>query len=209
MAIPSALAINLQGTVLITGMFVSATAAATLASVRTVSRIAIQLIGAINRATMPELSAAGATDRRAATKKIVALNLASVGFILVPGAILFSAVGGRVVSIWTNGQIQPDTSFVLLIALSMVAHGLWYYTSNLMLASNAHTAVTRLLVSVSLASILLAVPAAHVFGLTGVGGILVATEVACLAGVLKVALKSGLISSTDFDSALKLRFWRS
>lgn len=209
MAIPSALAVNLQGMVLVTGILVSTTAAATLSSVRTVSRVAIQVVGAINRATMPELSTAGAIDSRAAFGKIIALNLATVSIVLVPGAMLFAAFGDQVVEIWTRGKIVAPPSFVALIAIAAVAHGFWYYTSNLMLASNAHTAVTRLLVVTSMAAIFFAVPAAYVCGLFGIGGVLVLTEIVCLIGVLRVALRSGLFNPADFESALKLKFWRS
>lgn len=209
MAIPAALAINLQGMVMVTGMFVSASAAATLASVRTVSRIAVQIVGAVNRATMPELSAAGARAHHAASSKIVALNLATVGLVLLPGAALFAAFGSHVVGIWTRGKINPDVSFVTLIALATVAHGFWYYTTNLMLASNQHMRTSRLLVFVSIISIALAVPAAHFFGLVGIGAVLLASEVLCLAGVIKTAFEQRLLSLADFESAFTLRFWRS
>jgi O-antigen/teichoic acid export membrane protein len=209
MAIPIALAINLQGMVIVTGLFISTAAAATLAAVRTISRVAIQTVGAVNRATMPELSAAGAREHHGAMGKIVALNLATVSLILLPGGILFAAFGDRIVELWTHGKIRPESSFVALVALAMVAHGLWYFTSNLMLASNTHTKVTRVLVGVSLLSIGLAVPAAYYFGLQGVGNVLVISEVACVFGVLRIALKSKLIRLSDFESAMTLRFWRS
>jgi O-antigen/teichoic acid export membrane protein len=209
MAIPTALAMNLQGIVLVTGFFVSASAAATLTTVRTISRVAVQMVGAVNRATMPELSAAGAKDHHSTLSKLVALNLATVGLILLPGGLLFAAFGDRIVEIWTHGKIRPISSFVTLVALAMVAHGFWYFTSNLMLATNAHTKVTRVLVGVSLLSIGLAVPAAYYFGLQGVGNVLVISEVACVFGVLRIALKSQLIRLSDFESAMTLRFWRS
>jgi len=209
MAIPIALAVNLQGMVIVAGVFVSATAAATLASVRTVSRVAIQAVGAINRATMPELSAAGAKDDMHAFGKIVALNLASVALILVPGALLFGAIGDQVVEIWTRSKIHPAPSLVWLLAISMVAHGLWYYTSNLMLASNAHTKVTRLLTTVCLGAIAAAILAATYLGLLGIGLVLMLSEVACLIGVLRVAFQSGLITANNLEEALTLGFWRS
>lgn len=209
MAIPAALAVNLQGTVIIAGAIISASAAATFASVRTVSRIAVQLVGAVNRATMPELSAAGATNKSSTSRKIIALNLVTAALILFPAAILFAMVGSRVVDFWTGGRIQPAPQFVALVGLAMAAHGLWYYTSNLMLAFNEHTKVTNLLVAVSAATLLVAVPATSLFGLPGLGGTLLISELTCLWGVLRVARKSGLIGVAELEAALKFRFWRA
>ena len=207
MSIPTAIAANLQGTVLIAGIFISAGAAATLVSVRTASRIAVQFIGAINRATMPELSAAGARENRETLTKIVAINLATVALVLVPTALLLALFGSELVRIWTHGHIYPDRSFVCLIAFAMTAHGLWYYTSNLLLASSAHTLIARRLLVISVSTMFATIPLSLLLGLTGVGLTLAIAEVASLVGVFQVAARLRLIGLREIEYALKLRFW--
>lgn len=209
MAIPGVLAVSLQGMVLVAGIIISASAAATVASVRTVSRVAIQMVGVINRATVPELSTATARDQKDALTKIVAVNLASIGLILIPGAILFMLFGAQAVAIWTHGKILPEPSFVHLIAIAMLAHGLWYYTSNLLLASNKHTLVAVPLVVISVGSVFAAIPLAYSHGLVGVGGMIAAAEIVCLVRVLRTAFQLKIIDLAELERALKPRFWQS
>jgi len=53
MAMPVALALNFQGMIWIAGSTIGPAAAAVLATVRTASRVIIQLIGIFSRAAMP------------------------------------------------------------------------------------------------------------------------------------------------------------
>jgi O-antigen/teichoic acid export membrane protein len=188
MTIPAALSLNLQGMVLVVGAVLSPAAASVFVPVRAASRLIIQTIGALNRATMPEISAASATGRRAALYKIISLNMASVVLVLLPGAALFAAYGKQVVEIWSRSQISPDATFVAIMALVMVVHGAWYYASNMLLATNSHRELAGTLLVTSVASVLLAIPLARSFGLTGVGLALLFNEAVCLARTAYVAM---------------------
>lgn len=202
MAIPTALALNLQGMVLVVGTVLSPVAAATLTPVRTASRLVIQGIGTINRATVPELSSAVARHDAADMARVVWVNLASVGILLVPGAIAFAFFGRTIVETWTNGHIVPNSPFVILMALAMVLHGLWYYTANLLLASNSHTELAGSLLLTSIASICIAVPAANVGGLNGVAIVMLVAEAACIARVAQIVARQEFMKSINFRSVL-------
>lgn len=202
MTIPASLSLNLQGILLVVGAVLSPAAAAVFASVRTASRLVIQFIGAINRATMPEISAASATGRRFALARIVAVNVASVVFILVPGAMVFGIYGKPLVEVWSHGRISPDATFVALMALVMLAHGAWYYTSNMLLATNSHQMLAGTLLSTSVTSTLLAVPAAQQFGLRGVALVLLLNELTCLARVIYVVAAFEFLTMAELKSAV-------
>ncbi|PJG55634.1 hypothetical protein CVM73_08745 [Bradyrhizobium forestalis] len=209
MAIPAALAINLQGFVLVTGLLVSASAAAMLTTVRTISRVTVQLVGTINRATMPELSAAGARQQRSTLQKIILLNFASVALILMPGALLLAVIGPELISLWTQGHIQPDWMLVGIISTATVVHGLWYYLSNLLLASNSHTNVSWSLLAISLCSIAIAAPVAMAFGLTGLGSVILLNESISLLAVLRAASKQNIFNATELKAVAKATLWGS
>ncbi|MBK5204483.1 MAG: lipopolysaccharide biosynthesis protein [Polaromonas sp.] len=178
MAIPTALAVNIQGMLLITGIFVSTTAVAVLGPVRTASRIAIQLVGIVNRATMPEFSSALAQGDVNARSKLLRINILMVMLVLMPGAILFGLYGKYLVTFWTGGRINPSADFVELIAVAMFLQGLWYFGSNLLVSVNMHIVFSKKLVLVSLATIIIAIPLGNIFGLIGIAVAILAAEVA-------------------------------
>lgn len=184
MAIPTALAINMQGMILIAGAVVSPAAAAVLGAVRTASRIAIQVVGIINRATMPEFSAALAQGNHSILSKLLKLNILSVVFVLLPGVLGFSVFGQYLVSLWSNSRIIPPEDFVVIMGLAMFFQGIWFFASNLLISINAHGAFARLLLPVSILSIIVSIPVARSFGLLGVGLVVMISEMIVAFGVM-------------------------
>ena len=181
MAIPTALAVNIQGMILITGIFVSTTAVAVLGPVRTASRIAIQLIGIINRATMPEFAAAFAQGDKKARKKIIRINILMIIIVLLPGTILFGIYGSNLVELWTRGHINPPVHFTILISAAMFFHGLWYFVSNLLVSVNMHVGFSMKFLPASLATIFLAIPLGKTYGLTGIATAILVSELITVA----------------------------
>jgi O-antigen/teichoic acid export membrane protein len=189
LSIPAALAINTQGMVLVAGAMVSPVAAAMLSPTRTISRIAIQLVGIINRATIPEFSAACAKGDLPVIRKLIRANAMVMALVLLPGAILFGVFGRQLVELWSKQQISPPLSFVALMALSMFVHGCWYFSSNLLLALNRHTAVAATLLMGAVAAVILAYAVAPTFGLMGVGVSILIAELIAAIRVIVVVLQ--------------------
>lgn len=181
LAIPTALALNLQGMILIAGAVIGPVAAAMLGPVRTASRITIQLIGIINRATMPEFSSAVATGDKASLNRLLSINLRSVFFVLLPGAFLFGWLGDSLVAYWSAGKIRPDAVFVGLIAVSMFVHGLWFFASNLLVSINRHGRFGKLLLPVSVVAVGVTLPLSMHFGLLGLALGIVFSETLAVA----------------------------
>lgn len=177
LAIPGALSLNLQGSLLVAGFSISPVAAATLGAVRTVSRAAIQVVAIVNRATMPELAAAWALRRESLLKRIIAVNLGSVASILIPAAIVFAAFGTSIIRIWTHDVIHAEQTFISLMALALPIHGCWYFALNLLLASNQHTKVSLQLAVLAGVALIPAFILARLFGLNGVAAALLGSEI--------------------------------
>jgi len=195
MAIPTALSINIQGMILVAGAMISPVAAATLGPVRTLSRIAIQIVGVVNRSTMPEFSAAASRHDVHGLRRLLELNLLAILVVLLPGALLFGFFGSRLVARWTAESIVPSPKFVALMAAAMVFNGLWYFTSNLLLAVNAHARLSFVAAAASVVSIGLAIPLARNFGLNGLAFSILCAE---LAAVVFLALfRKRLISGAS------------
>jgi len=184
MAVPTALAINLQGMVLVVGSVLSPAAAGMFVPVRTATRLFVQLAGIINRASMPELAAAYATGSHATLRRIVQANAGIAAALLVPGAIGTVILGPWAIGLWTVGHVVPPRDFLALMAADMVVHAAWFFAFSFVLAVNLHARLGLPLLIVMAADIALAIPAAHAWGLNGVSATMLAGDAAALALVV-------------------------
>lgn len=180
MAIPVALALNIQGMVLVVGSLLGPVAVAMFAPVRTASRLAGQLVGAVNRAIVPELSAARGRGDKEEELRLWRINDRLIWLALVPAAILFALFGSEAVALWTGGRIDPAPLFVAIMAISMAPHASWYYRLLLLSASHEHIALAKSVVGVSALGLGIAAAAAPLYGLPGVAAALVLTDVILL-----------------------------
>ncbi len=180
LAIPGALALNQQGAALIIGLTIGPAATAAFTAVRTATRLAIQAISVINRATVLELFVASARQNKPAVVRILWINVLSAAFLLTPIAILSFSFGPEIIGLWTGGAIVPASSFVVWMTIGMILHACWYFGTNLLMATNAHLSMVGVLLFTSVVTIALSWPAAHYFSLTGAAILLAAAEAACL-----------------------------
>jgi O-antigen/teichoic acid export membrane protein len=184
MVVPTISALNLQGITLVTGFALGPHAVAVLSPVRTLSRIAIQLVGIVNRASLPEFSAAYATEDAQKLHKIINLNIRTILFILFPGVVAFAVAGSWFVRIWSGGTVSPETVFVSVIALGVLLQGMWVFASNLFLAINR---VGTFTFALSLA-VFVSICTGFVFGkLWGLVGVAVAIALGELISVVGAA----------------------
>lgn len=170
MSIPISLALNMQGVAVVLGAIVSPTATAALSTTRTVSRIAVQIISALNRALIPELSAASARGDHGAREKILRINRMVLLAIVIPAAIAFIALGRPLVSLWTSGRISPPFLTVAFLGVAMALHCVWFFGTNMLSATNAHGRMAVGLLFSSLLTVGLSYIGGHAYGIDGVAG---------------------------------------
>ncbi|MGY3146026.1 O-antigen/teichoic acid export membrane protein [Bradyrhizobium sp. USDA 3397] len=178
MAMPVALALNFQGMIWIVGSSLGPTAAAVLSTVRTASRVIIQLVGIFSRAAMPIYSASVATNNARSLDIIQRVDRVLMLVLLFPGCAAFGLFGVQLVGLWTHGHIVPDASFVWIIAAGALFHGLWFFRTNLLVSINKHVKFGWALVGLTLAFTSLGIPSVKLFGMTGVATNLLALEFA-------------------------------
>ena len=188
MTIPVALAVNLQGVVLLVGIVLSPVSVALFVPVRTASRVIIQTIGVVNRATMPEIGRAFGANADGAMLKLLKLNFWMVLVMLVPGGIAFAVFGDQFVTWWSGGHIVPPKSFVQIMAIAMVIHGCWYFGSNILLATNSHAALAKYILGSSVVSLVLLVVFAQRFGLSGAAFASVLSELINAIAVFQIII---------------------
>jgi O-antigen/teichoic acid export membrane protein len=176
MAMPVALALNFQGMIWIAGSAIGPAAAAVLSTVRTASRVIIQIIGIFSRAAMPIYSASVAVNNERSRDRIEQTLRLLTYFLLIPGCVAFGIFGRRLVNIWTRGSIDPAPAFVWLIAASALFHGFWVFRTSLLVSINKHVKFGVALVLLTFVFTLLGLPSALLFGMNGVAANLVVLE---------------------------------
>jgi O-antigen/teichoic acid export membrane protein len=183
MAIPSAMAINFQGMAWIAGAFLGPSAAALLVTVRTASRVIVQLVGVFSRAAMPLYARSVATSDHHAKRTITRINDALTILCLIPGSIAFAIFGRQLVMLWTHGKLVPDEPLLVLMAVATLFNGVWFFRSTLLLSINRHARFAATLLPLTGVFILLAIPAAHAFGLPGVAAAVAGLELSCTVSI--------------------------
>ncbi len=146
----------LQGTTLAVGAASSVSSAAIFSSIRTLTRIGIQLAGVVHKTLAPEYSVVSAQLDRTAQARIVAASLLTSLAVLLPTSLVLLVFGGQIVRIWTHGAIEASWTFLGLMTLAMVVHGLWLPVSNLLLAINRHEQFSYMYLLLSMSSVALA-----------------------------------------------------
>lgn len=196
LAVPTALAINLQGLVLVVGAVLSPAAAGIFVPVRTATRLFVQLTGIVNRASMPELAAAYATAAHATVRRLVQANGVVAAGLLLPGAVMIVVAGPWLIGLWTAGHVVPARDFLALMAADMVVHGLWFFAFSFLLAVNLHGRLGLPLLLAMVGGLVLAIPAARGWGLNGVAVAMLLGDAAALALIARsirsrTAVRSG------------------
>jgi O-antigen/teichoic acid export membrane protein len=180
MAIPTALALNTQGMVWIAGSVIGPAAAATLATVRTASRVIIQLVGIFSRAVMPIYSVSVAVNNENSRETIERIVRLLLLFVLLPGCLLFGLFGRQFISVWTRGQLDVASTLVWMMALAALLHGQWNFNANLLVSINGHVRFGGALVLITCVFTLIGWPSAELFGLNGIAANLIGLELFAL-----------------------------
>jgi O-antigen/teichoic acid export membrane protein len=167
MALPAAFAVSLQGFVLVAGATLSLDAVAAFSTARTLTRVVIQAGNVVNSAVMPEVTRAFGTRDGGRLRRLVRLNLFSVGGLNGLALAAVATFGSAIVAAWTRGRVAPDATLVVGLAVAAALHSLWLSQANLVLAVNRHAGYSYWFLVVCVASVLAAIPVARLLGVDG------------------------------------------
>lgn len=128
----------IQGSTLLAGVALGAAAVPVFVTLRTLSNVIRQGVGALYHASWPELTALEARGQYARLAQVHVFMAKGVVAVSVTAAVLLHFAGADVVAAWTGGRIAYDA--VLMQAfLALVLSQAWWMTSSLLLiSSNNH-----------------------------------------------------------------------
>ncbi len=138
MAMPIGEALSLQGFTVVIGALLGPIAVVAFSTLRTLSRIGLQLMGVIAIALWPELSAAfGAGDISLARRLHRRATQAALGLSVLGGLLLWF-VGPFLYHLWIRNAVAFDATCFHALLLVTVANSLWYTSSVVPMSTNAH-----------------------------------------------------------------------
>lgn len=139
MFIPLCVIVGVQGVTLMVGVFLSPAAAGAFATLRTLFRMVVQVVGTLTRASVPEFALIYARDDAAAKLKIARFTAA----LLFGGAALGAAgvllFGPAIVAIWTHGKVAVPYTVYLVLVTHAFFGCIWNGLSNLITGLNLHS----------------------------------------------------------------------
>jgi len=202
MAFPLGLALNNQGITLVVSTILGAQAVVVFSVMRTLSRLALQVMNIISQAFAPQLSAAYGSGDLAVARNLhrkacqISIWLSSI---IVLALLMCSQ---PIVRMWTQGKVILDQNLFLLMLLAVVGSAFWWTSSAALAATNRHQGLAlRFLLGTSF-SIFLAVALTPKLGLYGTAISVLITEAIMALYVLKASLRLLEDNLVDFTKVV-------
>jgi O-antigen/teichoic acid export membrane protein len=187
-AIPTAIALNVQGMVVLIGIALGPAAAAVFSTLRTMTRVVIQLVGSISAVIAPELARAYGAGNRELLHVINRRGAQAAVWLSAPILVALALFGGPIVDLWTQGTVHVEEPLLYLLLLVAGISSLWYTSFTILFATNRHQRVAFFYLIACLIALLVAYVLLEAIGLDGGGVALVLLELSMLGAVLRRSL---------------------
>ena len=202
MAFPSAMAISLQGIVLIIGAVLGATAVAAFSAMRTLSRTGLLINDAVRSTFWPELSTAyGAEDWALARKLYHRAWQAAMALSLLTAAALL-LLGERVFNLWTHHALAFSHLTFDLLVLAMLFSALWNISSIVTLAGNRHESIASVCLITTIVCVASAIYFTRIAGMSAAAATIVVGELFIAQYVFRLSLRWFSESLREFTAAV-------
>jgi O-antigen/teichoic acid export membrane protein len=187
-AFPAALALNIQGMVILVGIVLSPAATAVFSTLRTLSRAVIQLLASIVTVVNPEVSRAYAERDESLLRTLHRRGCQAAIWLAALIVLILVIAGGTIVHVWTGGKVIANGPLLYEFLAVAAIDSLWFTSLSILFATNRHQ---RMAVYFTLASVI-NLPVAYAFvqlwGLQGAAVSLILVELFMLVAVLRHAL---------------------
>jgi O-antigen/teichoic acid export membrane protein len=202
MAFPLGYALNLQGLTILIGALSGPIAVVSFSTLRTLSRLNLQLAVVIKHALWPELSRAfGSGDISLVRRLHRHACQASLALSILGGALLW-IFGPFIYRIWTHHQVQFEATCFHLLLLGVVTNSLWDMSAVVPMSINNHCRIAVAYAGSALLSLGLAWVLIPPLGAQGAAIALLVID-GCMTGlVLRTALHYVQDSFDKFVPAL-------
>jgi len=202
--IPLALALNVQGMVLLVGAILGPVAVVTFSTVRTLTRLALQMVSTVSHAAEPELASAYGKGDQVLLRTVYHHALRGSFWLALTVSIGLALTGARILTFWTHGRVIMDPGLFRWLLASAVASALWYGSLTLLKAANRHLRAAVIYAASAGAALALAAAVLKATGnLAGAGMSLLVMDTVMAGYTLRAASRlCGTSGLTSLYSAL-------
>jgi O-antigen/teichoic acid export membrane protein len=201
MCFPLSTAINNQGITIAIGSILGPKDVVVFSTLRTLSRLALQVMVMIKDATSPEISSAYARNDMIIARK---LHRYSCQFSLWLGLIFIALIafsGKWIIQTWTHGIVKFDFVLLCIMLSSVLISSFWYISIAVLTSTNNHQKAAIWYLIGTLLSLGLAITTLPKFGLNGAAISLAFADIWMLTFVVKNSL---ILLQDDLSSYLQV-----
>lgn len=155
-SLPLAQAVNIQGMVLVVGAVLGPLAVVVFATLRTLTRLALQGVLTISNALEPEMAFAWGARDKPLLRRLYIYGLGYSFWLSLAATVALYFLGGWVLVIWTHDKVAMNAPLFSWMLLSCVASAFWYSGLILRKAANMHLRAASWYVGASFGSVALA-----------------------------------------------------
>jgi len=183
-------AVNNEGMRLLIGLVLGPSAVAVFSPLRTLSNVVIQPQSIVYQLTEPEISSAYGKGQETLFKRLYNKACQITLWVLLAASIIAIPVCYWILPVWTSGKVVMDWPTFLLLLVDVLIYGFWGTVTLPVRATNQHKWLALVFVldyvPISLALTYLG---SKIFGISGVAGGLLVTDLFMLAYALNNSMK--------------------
>lgn len=198
MAYPIGNMLNIQGMVIVVSHLLGPVYVVSFTALRTLSRLAFQVIDKMKNTIWPEISMAYGSGDLQIVRNLHRKAVQSAAWFAFCFVVLLFFAGEWIVDVWTNKSVVFNTPFFRFLLLSILANSFWYISSVIQNAINRHQLQATIYLSANFIAISLTYLLLPKIGLAGASISLLIIDVAMSIYVLTSSLSTIGDRSTSF-----------
>jgi O-antigen/teichoic acid export membrane protein len=202
MAIPLGNALSLQGMVAAVGVLLGPVAVVAFSVTRTLSRVAFQMIGIVNNAIWPEISAAFGARNVELARRLHRAACQTVVWLMLPSLMVLAVSGHWIIRIWTHSHVPFEAGLFYGLLVVVLVNSFWYTSAVVLVGSNTHQRMALVFLGTAAGSFLLAWALLPRLGLVAVPCALLISDLIMTPYVIKQSLELTKDSLRPFLTAL-------
>jgi len=171
LSLPLADAFNLQGMLLVIATTIGPVGVVTFATLRTLTRLIVSFVRAINNAVQPELALSHGLDNKEAIEQIYIRSIQISFWFSICAALILIIAGSSLLHMWTMGKVVIDYSLFYFLIMSALMASAWSVGLTLLRSANVHLRAAILYVITSISSVLISGILLHYTGIISLAGV--------------------------------------